>query len=102
MTALEFYLFIGAFVLYALGGVSFVIHFLFRDRGFDRYGAILNVAGFVSHTFALVVRTNVTGYAPMTNMYESLSFFSWSTVGVLLIVRYVMKMEFAESFTAPV
>lgn len=102
MTPYEYYLFVATFVLYACGGLLFTLNFLSRKDNFGKYGVLLTGGGFVSHTIALLVRMNVTGYAPMTNMYESLSFFSWSTVGVLVVVRYVMKIDFAEAFTAPV
>jgi cytochrome c-type biogenesis protein CcsB len=102
MTPHEYYLFVASFFLYVCGGLLFTVNFLLRKSESGKYGVFLTGAGFITHTLALLVRMNITGYAPMTNMYESLSFFSWSTVGVLIIVRYVMKINFAEAFTAPV
>jgi len=77
-------LFSGAFVLYIIAGVFFVLA-LFR-RGIWMKAVIFPLgAGFALHTVALVLRTVASGHAPFTNMYESLSFLSWAVVGVYFV-----------------
>ena len=108
MTPFEQLFFYATMALYVLGAMLFTYEFLRQKETKDEkekprqsIAAIVTAAGFVAHTIALLQRCYVTGYAPMTNMYESLSFFSWCTVGTLFIVRRWMALPFISAFTAP-
>jgi ABC-type transport system involved in cytochrome c biogenesis permease subunit len=78
-------LFTVAFALYVAALVVYFAALFFRRERWDRAGLILAAIGFLFHTAALVLRTGSSGHAPFTNMYESLSFLSWSIVVALLV-----------------
>ncbi len=58
--------------------------------------------GFVSHTLALITRYAEAGYTPVTNLHESLSFFAWMIIGVLLMVNLKYKVKVLGSFLTPI
>jgi cytochrome c-type biogenesis protein CcsB len=64
-------------------------------------GAILSI-GFACHTLALFTRYAEAGYTPVTNLYESLSFFAWMIVGILLVVNLKYKINILGSFLTPI
>lgn len=82
--------FFHAFFLYLL---SFFIYYLslFRKR-IDlldwAYGIL--VIAFLIHSFSLILRISEAGYLPTTNLFESISFFSWSIIlfWIILNLRY--------------
>src|SRR3972149_4799834 len=59
------------------------------------------VIGLIFHTIALGIRTHESGHAPMLAMYETLLFFSWSTVLVSAIVILRYNERLTELITIP-
>ncbi len=85
-------LFNGAFVLYA---VALIVYLVYQFRTREKLawaGWIIGLLGLLSHTAALIHRTLVSGHAPFTNMYESLSFLAWACLAAFLIVDRVFKI----------
>ncbi|OGX11085.1 MAG: hypothetical protein A2351_03440 [Omnitrophica bacterium RIFOXYB12_FULL_50_7] len=84
----------GAFLCYL---VSLVPHaFVFFKKSspkMERLARLLVVLGFLAQTVALAIRWKVTGHAPMTNMYESLVFFSWAFVASFLLADLWLKIS---------
>ena len=78
-------LFTGAFVLYVLSLLVFFAGLFARREKWAKLAYALALAGFVVHTAALVVRTVAAGHAPVTGMYESVSFLSWAVALALLV-----------------
>ncbi len=101
MTPVEQVLFFVSLALYIVGAVLYTLEFFLRRDGLGSAAVTLTSVAWFSHTAALIVRCSVTGYAPMTNMYESLSFFAWCTVSMALVVRWKMGIAFINAFTAP-
>jgi len=78
---------------------------LYTARGVGVFGGIskaLIVLGLLAHTAALAVRVLSTGHAPMASMYETLVFYSWTTVLVTAIVIFRYAERTVESVTVPV
>ena len=78
-------------LIYIIAFVGYLIFVATKSQAAGRFafGAILT--GFVIHLAGLLIRwyeSHATGYGyiPLSNMYESLVFFSWSIVLVYLIV----------------
>lgn len=65
----------------------------FRKQGLGKLAFMGIIAGFCSHMVGLLLRTIASGHLPLTNLYESMAFFSWTIVLVYLIVdgRYKLK-----------
>jgi ABC-type transport system involved in cytochrome c biogenesis permease subunit len=78
-------LFTAAFVLYVASLVVYFASLFARRERWAKAAFVLAVAGFAGHTAALVLRTVASGHAPFTNMYESLSFLSWSVVLAVIL-----------------
>jgi ABC-type transport system involved in cytochrome c biogenesis permease subunit len=78
-------LFTAAFVLYVASLVVYFSSLFARRETWAKAAFVLAVAGFAGHTAALVLRTFASGHAPFTNMYESLSFLSWSVVLAVIL-----------------
>ena len=80
-------LFTAAFAAY---GASALVYFLFLFSGKVRWawtGYFLAAAGLGFHTLALAARTFLSGHAPFTNMYESVSFLAWSSALAYVIIE---------------
>lgn len=94
--------FFHAFFLYLL---SFFVYYLslFRKR-IDlldwAYGIL--VIGFLLHSFSIILRTSEAGYLPITNLFESLSFFVWSIILVWLILNLRYQTIVLGIFVLPV
>jgi cytochrome c-type biogenesis protein CcsB len=90
-----------ALVIYLLGtGVSLAYLVSLRKR-LGRLGTFVLGVGFVVHTLALVSRSLEAGYTPVTNLHESLSFFSWSIVGVYLLLNWKYRVDVLAAFISP-
>lgn len=48
--------------------------------------------GFIVHTVVIISRFWVSGHPPITNLHESFSFFSWSVVGLFLILKWKYRV----------
>jgi cytochrome c-type biogenesis protein CcsB len=60
------------------------------------------IAGFASHSLALLTRYVEAGYTPVTNLYESLSFFAWMIIGILLITHLKYQIKVLGAFLTPI
>jgi len=91
-----------AFFLYLFGTLAYLAYIIFLKDGLSKLaGAIVSI-GFVSHTLAILTRYGEAGYTPVTNLYESLSFFAWMIIGILLIANFKYKVKVLGSFLTPI
>jgi len=84
---------------------AMVIYFLFiaaRREGMAKVAVILQTAGFILHTAALIVRGIGAGRLPLTNQYEFATSFAWGLCLVSLIFVYRYKFHVLGAFAAPV
>ena len=80
-----------------------------QPAGIKRVGTLctsLLIIGLVIHSAGLVVRwleTHQTGYGyiPLSNMYESLIFFSWTIVLIYLILEFKYQQKVIGVFATP-
>ena len=77
--------------LYFFGAFIFFVAFVFQKRLLRIAALIFAAAGFCFETTAIIMRWILSyqleiGHAPLSNLYESLVFFSWSIMCVLLVV----------------
>jgi cytochrome c-type biogenesis protein CcsB len=96
------YFFKFAALLYLLGTVTYLIYTILLKESLSRIAATLVSVGFASHTLALFARYLEAGYTPVTNLYESLSFFAWMIVGVLLVVNLKYEVKVLGSLLTPI
>jgi cytochrome c-type biogenesis protein CcsB len=96
-----------ATLAYLAAMVLYISFLAFRKNGVGVAATTVTVAGFVVQTAALLLRWYESyqmdiGRVPLTNLYESLVFFSWSTILIYLIVEFKYKTRAFGAFVLPV
>ncbi|MGA2462916.1 MAG: c-type cytochrome biogenesis protein CcsB [Thermodesulfobacteriota bacterium] len=89
--------------------ISSLGYLIFATSQHKRVGTLSNfllTAGLIVHSVGLVLRwveTHQTGYGyiPLSNMYESLIFFSWTIVLVYLILEFKYQQKIIGVFVTP-
>ena len=91
-----------ASLFYLLGTLASLVYIISLKETLSKLAAVVISTGFASHTLALLTRYAEAGHTPVTNLYESLSFFAWMIIGVLLIVNYKYRVKVLGSFITPI
>jgi cytochrome c-type biogenesis protein CcsB len=88
-------------ILYLLGTVGYLLFIVFQLKPLARisYGVLL--LGFLVHTLAIGLWVVQTGYFPVQNLRESLSFFAWAIIGVFLVIQVKFNILVLGSFLSP-
>ncbi len=92
------YFFKLASLCYFLATLSFSAYVFFLKNVLSKWAFILVTLGFASHTLAFLTRLIEAGYTPVTNLHESLSFFAWMIIGILLIVHIKYQIKVLGTF----
>ncbi|MBF0201273.1 MAG: c-type cytochrome biogenesis protein CcsB [Desulfamplus sp.] len=92
--------------VYALASVFYIASWTFKKDILSKTGMFILVAGFTGNTVGIVLRwieSYQLGYgrAPLTNMYESLVFFSWTMAALYLFVEYKYRERIIGVFATP-
>jgi len=95
-------------VAYFASMVLFVVYLATRSKAIALGGNILAYVGFLAHTAAIGVRWNETykllgadGYAPLSNLYESVVFFSWTIVLIYILMDLKYRQRSIGAFVLP-
>ena len=93
------FVFFGAFMAYLLGMVM-------NRAFFSRLGTYLSLLGITAQTLAIILRWVESyemgiGHAPLSNLYESLVFFSWTLMLLYLILEWRTKNRTIGTFVTP-
>jgi len=99
---MNIYFFKLASFLYLFGTLAYLAYVIFLKENFSKLAATVVSIGFASHTLALITRYAEAGYTPVTNLHESLSFFAWMIMGILLIVNLKYKVKVLGAFLTPI
>ena len=92
---------LGAF-FYFIGAMTYLTYILVLKEILSQIAATVVFIGFGLHTLALIARYVEAGYTPVTNLYESFSFFAWMIMGVLLMVNQRHKVKVLGAFLSPI
>jgi cytochrome c-type biogenesis protein CcsB len=98
MNALFFYLTLG---LYFLATAAYLGYLLKPQQTLGRAAQWLISSGFVIHCIFTLVRYVEAGHTPITNLHESLSFFSLAIVGVFIAFERKYHVFILGSFVTP-
>jgi len=98
-TALLFYL---ALLCYAASTAGYLLYLLKPDTKLGSIARTIMWGGFASHLVMTLFRYLSSGHTPITNLHESLSFFSLSVVGLYLYVERRFRVVVLGSFVMPV
>ena len=96
-----------ATLAYLVAMVLYISYLAFRKDAIGKIASIVTLSGLVVQTIALFLRWRESyqmdiGRVPLSNLYESLVFFTWSTVLIYLIVEYKYKTKAFGAFVLPV
>jgi len=90
-----------ALIAYLLGTAVLLAYLITLRKLLSRAGIAALVVGFIIHSLALTWRYIEAGYTPITNLYESLSFFAWSIVGIYLLLYIKYRLDVLAAFISP-
>jgi cytochrome c-type biogenesis protein CcsB len=99
MNAILFYI---TLALYFCATVSYLIYLYNPSENLGKLCRRIIIAGFAVHIAFTLDRYLEEGHTPITNLHESLSFFSMTVVGVFLFFERRFKMLVLGSFVTPV
>lgn len=95
------YFLYASFAIYAIGLIDVLAYHFKRSKALEISSKAITSLGLLSHTAGLIERIYSTGHAPMASMYETLVFYSWTTVLVSLIVVCRYNERETELVTLP-
>ncbi len=92
---------------YLASMVLYISYLAFKKKGIGQAASVVTYLGLVVQTIALLLRWRESyqmdiGRVPLSNLYESLVFFTWSTVLIYVIVEYKYKTRAFGAFVMPV
>lgn len=89
-------------LFYFLGTLTYLSYILLLKEALSKIAGAVVSLGFGLHTCALLARFWEAGHTPVTNLYESLSFFAWMIMGLLLLVNRRYKVKVLGAFLSPI
>lgn len=95
-------LYVSVLVLYGAATLMYLAYLTKPADGIGRVSQWLLTAGFALHCLFTFFRYLAAGYTPITNLHESLSFFSLTIVGAFLLFQFKYRMAILGSFVTPV
>jgi cytochrome c-type biogenesis protein CcsB len=88
-------------LLYLVGAVLYLYYIVtLKERG-ARLGRMFLLIGVVAHLLGFGIRFAEAGHTPITNLFESLSFFSLVIVGAFLATEIRYNLRVLGAFVAP-
>jgi len=98
MSQIFFYL---TLALYSCATLAYLIYLIRTTPTLAVWASRLVVSGFIAHLLSTIHRFVLIGYLPITNMQESLSFFSLAIVGAFILFERKYKVTILGSFVIP-
>jgi cytochrome c-type biogenesis protein CcsB len=83
-----------AWLLYLAGGLLLLASLPLPWRLLLWAGAAAVLAGFAVHGYGMILRTLISGRAPVTNMYESVVFVAWGAVLFALVLEWLHRTRY--------
>ena len=90
-----------ALLFYLLGTVGYVIYLVSQKKPLAYYAYGVLWAGFLAHSLAIGGLYYQTGFFPVHNLRESLSFFAWAIIGAYLVIQIRFNIRVLGSFLSP-
>lgn len=88
-------------LIYFTATVLYLVDILARKEQVGKAGRWVLRGGFALHCVSLVLRYVELDYAPVTSLYESLSFFAWTVVGIYLLFDLKYRSTILGAFVTP-
>jgi len=88
-------------LFYLAGTAMYLFHIVTMRERAARLGRMFLLIGVILHTAGFAARYAAAGYTPVTNLFESLSFFALAIVAAFLVVEIRYNLRILGSFVAP-
>ncbi|MFA7382893.1 MAG: c-type cytochrome biogenesis protein CcsB [Desulfurivibrionaceae bacterium] len=91
---------------YLLSAILYIAIFVFRANRLGLFATLTTATAFLINTAGIALRWQESyqagiGYAPLSNMYESLVFFAWATAMFYLGLEWKYKNRILGAFSMP-
>jgi cytochrome c-type biogenesis protein CcsB len=92
--------------IYGLSGFIYIFAWVFRKATAGRLGTWVAFIGLAANTAGIALRWVESyqmgfGHAPLSNLYESLIFFAWTTIVIYLYIEWRYRNRVIGAFSAP-
>ena len=92
--------------VYGLAAFLYIVSWVFKKQAVGVLATGLSVAGIAANTAGIIMRWVESyelgiGHAPLSNLYESLVFFSWTIVIIYLVVERKYNDRIIGAFSMP-
>ena len=92
--------------IYFISFFSYLLMMCIGKEFFGKIATIITAIGFAGHTVGLILRWVESyqlgiGHAPLSNLYESLIFFSWTIILLYLLVEWRIGNKSIGVFVTP-
>ncbi len=94
-------LFVGVLIAYLISAVVFIAYAISKKGFLAKIALWAAILGFLTQCLALIVRWQISGFPPMSNLYESMALFAWCVVLVFLIIEYRFRVSIIGAFIMP-
>ncbi|MFJ8067222.1 c-type cytochrome biogenesis protein CcsB [Psychrobacillus sp. NPDC096426] len=91
-----------SFIIYLIAILPFGLSIKSKSNIFALTGTILTLIGFVFQIFYFISRWYVIGHAPVSNLYEFMTFFGIMLIASSLILYFLYRQTIIGLFTLPV
>jgi cytochrome c-type biogenesis protein CcsB len=88
-------------LLYAFSTLAYLAHWLSGSRRGKRLAQPFLLAATVLHGVAILLRWIEAGYAPLSNGFESFSFYAWGLSIIYLLVKPLRRYSVLGAFVTP-
>jgi len=93
--------------IYLASWVAYLLHAAFRSKATGLGGDFLALSGIIVQTFAIGWRWFEShrlgiGHAPLSNLYESMVFFAWTTAFIYMLVVRKLRTRLLGVFVMPI
>ncbi len=86
-------IFVKAAWLYLIVFLTSCVGWILRKEKLIRFSASLMTITAIPHTLALIIRSFLSGYPPVTNLYSSAIFIGWGAVLMGILMEYGFKKK---------
>ncbi|MGC9021664.1 MAG: cytochrome c biogenesis protein CcsA, partial [Dissulfurimicrobium sp.] len=92
--------------IYLAAAVLYLTTWVFRVQKLGVLATAVTITGFLVQTVGIGLRWTESyqlgyGHAPLSNLYESLVFFSWVTILVYLVIEWRVRNRVIGAFSTP-
>jgi len=95
------FIFYGALFCYLLSALSYLVYLIYNKKTIERTGHYTLLAAFFIHLVSIIFRYLQAGHTPITNMFESLSFFAFCIAGFFLYLKATYRINFLGCIVLP-